>query len=550
VHSNGGEQLLIANDLADNALLIDAGNGQVIHEFDLGEHEWVPAEYPLSVVVSRDSQRAWISLWNASKVKELDLETGRITRVIELRVPQLDRNAGSHPSALLLSPDEKLLYCALSNADVVSVVDTHSGRVVQTLSTQLPQQMRPGVDPIALAQSPDGKHLYVADAGADAIAVFDTGEPKRLRPTGFIPTEWYPSSVAVVNNDLIVITAKGKGTGPNSEEWQLSDGKIARTNHPYILALLAGSVACINIPDSERDLTRLTDEVVRANQLKLPQGTAPWQKNPIRHVIYVIKENRSYDQLFGDIREANGDTSLVMYGEEITPNHHKLARQFGVLDNFYVSGEVSGDGHVWSTAATGSDYAEATVPIGYRNSQRTYDFEGTNLDEVVLEHGVPDISEPGTGYLWANAARHHISYREYGEYIYQVWCNTASAKAEDCPVKSIEKGQSLSPNVGEPHGSPNPFPWKVPVLARSTATKPELQNEFGNFVRAREQGAGPELPALIILKLPNDHTSGTRPGAPKPEAQLADNDLALGRIVEGSFEQSLLARHCYFCSRR
>jgi len=556
VSSAEGEGLLVANNLADNVVLLDAATGRTIHSFDLSEHKWVPAEYPLQVAISQDGKRAWVSLWNASKVAELDVTAGTVVRRIPLLPPKAANEAGSHPTALLLSPDGTALYCTLSNADAVAEIDTASGAVRQILSAQLPGQQRPGVYPLALAQSANGSRLYVADAMADAVAVFDMTSKGTFQRRGFIPTEWYPTSLAIVGNDLIVTTAKGRGTGENSRAWEPMTGRIARTNHPYIFALLAGSVAQINLRNADRNIARLTAEVLKSNQLSAQGSAPPWRKNPLWHAIYIIKENRSYDQVFGDIKEANGDPSLVMYGEEITPNHHKLARQFGILDNFYVSGEVSGDGHVWSTAAIGSDYTEATIQINYRNAQRSYDYEGTNLDEVVLEHGLPDVDEPGTGYLWANAQRHGITHRDYGEYIHGIWCNDPGVSTEICPVKAIEKGQLLPSNVGQPHGSASPYPWKVPILGGSVATKDELRdhfdpkyagwnldypdqlradeflNEFEGFVRARREERGRGMPRLVIIRLPNDHTSGTRAGAPKPEAQVADNDLALGRIVE------------------
>jgi DNA-binding beta-propeller fold protein YncE len=548
--------LLVADNLSDDVLLLDPDDGRVIHSFDLSAHDFVPAEFPLNVVASRDGKRGWVSLWNGSAVGELDLDSGQVVRRVALLPPPSPTDPGSHPSALLLSRDEKWLYCTLSNADAVAVIESASGRIVRWVSTRLPKQRRPGVYPVALAQSPDGRRLYVADAAANAVEVFNAGRGDRLRRRGFIPTEWYPTSVVTTAADLVIISAKGQGTGPNSGVVKTTEGRIARSNHPYIFSLLGGSVARIKVAEAEPHLADLTRQVLESNRMHAQPAPRPWRKNPIRHVIYVIMENRSYDQVFGDIKEANGDSALVMYGEEITPNHHKLARQFGVLDNFYVSGEVSGDGHVWSTAAIGSDYTEATIQINYRNGQRTYDYEGTNLDEVVLERGVPDVNEPGTSYLWTNAARRRVSYRDYGELIEGKWCNAASATPEECPEKIIEKGKPLPPNVGQPHGSPSPYPWKVPVLGSSIATKKELRdhfdakyagweldypdqlrideflNEFDGFVRAREQASSGRMPALIVLRLPNDHTSGTRVWAPKPEAQVADNDLALGRLVE------------------
>jgi hypothetical protein len=290
-------------------------------------------------------------------------------------------------------------------------------------------------------------------------------------------------------------------------------------------------------------------------------------KNPIRHVIYIIKENRTYDQILGDLKLGDGDPSLTMFGEDITPNEHALARQFGILDNFYDSGEVSGDGHVWSTAGITSDYTEKTWQISYRGHERSYDYEGEVAGDFPLQQDASDVNEPKTGYLWSNLARHGLTYRHYGEYVASIWCGARSGSAsprmgtpeepeEACRHPRINKGEPLPSNVGQPHGSPSPWPWPIPVLAHDVPTKPELRghfdpnyadfrldypdqlrvddflNEFQQFVRARQEGTGEQLPDFTLLRLPNDHTAGTRPGFPTPAASVADNDLALGRVVD------------------
>ncbi len=289
--------------------------------------------------------------------------------------------------------------------------------------------------------------------------------------------------------------------------------------------------------------------------------------NPIKHVIYVMKENRTFDQILGDLKVGDGDPSLTLYGEDITPNEHKLALQFGVLDNFYDSGEVSGDGHVWSTAAINSDYNEKTWQIAYRGKERTYDFQGQVADEYPLEHNQPDVDDPSTGFLWDNLAQNHVSYRVYGEFVNAEWCNGYHADSDatippesqvKCPRKVVEQGGTLAPNVGDPHAGKSPWPWAVPLFSGVKPSKAMLRdhfdplypdfntdypdqlradeflNEFGAFVRAREAHEGPELemPSFLLLYLPDDHTGGTRPGRARPAANVADNDLALGRVVD------------------
>jgi DNA-binding beta-propeller fold protein YncE len=568
IASTEGERLLVANNLSDDALLLDAQSGRILQRYDLSTRIDIPGSYPYMVVASRDGRRAWCSLWNASRVAELDLEHGKVVRWIALRMPQSPIATGSHPTALLLSPDEKYLYVTLANEDSVAVITAATGRIARLFSTQLPGQQYRGAYPQALAQSTDGTRLFVANASSDAIAVFDTHNISGgAKPLGFIPTELYPSALAVVGDELVIASAKGTGTGPNSINWEPSGGTIGRGGtHPYILALLAGSVARVRIFDAERDLAQLTGEVLESNLMNGRAGRIEFAagRNPIQHVIYIIKENRTYDQVFGDIKEGNGDPSLVMYGEGISPNHHQLARQFGIVDNFYDSGEVSGDGHVWSNAAIGSDYTERIVQLDYRGRERTYDFEGQVAAEVPMEHGIPDVNEPSTGYLWTNAARHRLTYRIYGEYMATRFCDGSEqvspherdVVAAQCSQKSIHKGEPLPKDLGNPPGGPSPYPWPVPIVADVRPTKPELRGhgdlrfpsfntsypdqlradeflrEFAGYVRARQQKTGEQLPNFVLLRLPNDHTAGTRANIPKPAALVADNDLALGRVVE------------------
>jgi sugar lactone lactonase YvrE len=585
VKREGGDVLLIAENLADDAMLVDARSGKVLKRFDLSRGKYVPAAFPYGVVVNADGSRGWCSLWNASQVAELDLRSGKVVREIALMPPQRDIDASSHPTALLLSPDQRHLYVTLSNRDSVAVVATADGHVDRYLSTSLPGQTYGGSYPDALAQSADGRKLYVADASADAIAVFDMedraapksnlssgaedpamkdGTAKGLRAEYFIPTEWYPTAIAVYGGELLIASGKGNGTGPNAG-WAENPHYGGKRRHPYIASMIRGSIARLSLAEAESNREKLTQGVVRGNQMEGRTGEVIFRRgeNPIRHVIYVIKENRTYDQLFGDIRKANGDASLVMYGEDITPNQHKLARQFGILDNFYDSGEVSGNGHVWSTAAISSDYTEKTWEITYRGKERHYDYEGYVGDSNPLTIGIPDVNEPETGYLWGNLARHNLTYRNYGEYVNTWWCDdiaqnspAAGATTEhkpDCARKAVEPGEDLPEKLG---GGKSPYHYKIPLIAYDEANKPELRGhfdpnfadfnlsypdqfradeflrEFGAFVHARETGMGVQLPNFMLLRLPDDHTAGTRPGSPKPDASVADNDLAVGRVVE------------------
>lgn len=564
-----GDRLLVANNLSDNVVVLDTSSDKILQSFDLSRSRFIPSAYPYTVIANKAGTKAWVSLWNSSAVAELNLETGKVTRWIPLGPPE----PSSHPTALLLNSNEDTLYVALGNADVVAAVDVKAGVAPLLYFTG---HTGHGSVPQAVALSPNGRHLLVATASLDAIAVFETKDVTRLttsgtvfasseNPQGFIPTEWYPSALAIAGNDLLIATAKGQGSGPNNGQGKLK-GERKRKEHPYIATLIGGSIARLSLTDIDKNLAAYTRQVEEDNLMRSDGGKFEFAggTNPIRHVIYVLKENRTYDQILGDLPVGDGDASLTMYGADTTPNQHKLALQFGVLDNFYDSGEVSGDGHLWSTASTTSDYNEKTWPIGYRSQERTYDSGGSVAEELPLEQGIPDVDDPATGFLWDNLARRGLTYRVYGEFIAAVWCKNEKANSPkertpypssaSCPVAEINKGEPLPPNVGNPRGGPSPWPWAIPQIKRMRPTKAALRDhydpqfpdfntdypdqlradeflrEFDEFVKGK--GTAKELPQFTLLYLPDDHTGGTRAGKPTPQASVADNDLALGRVVE------------------
>jgi DNA-binding beta-propeller fold protein YncE len=570
-----GDRLLVANNLSDNAIVLDTISGKILQSFDLSRSRYIPSAYPYTVIANKTGTKAWVSLWNGSAVAELNLETGKVARWIELRRFYDPNIPSSHPTMMILSPDEGTLYAALANNDVVEGVDLGVGLALSTYRTDFNTQRGSVFQAIVL--SPDGKRLYAASATLDAIVVFEVNDPPKQTPgvgsgigtvngpVGFIPTEWYPGALAIAGDGLLIATAKGEGSGPNNMQGTLK-GERKRKEHPYIATLIGGSVARLSLADIDKNLAVYTHQVEEDNLIRSDGGELEFAggSNPIRHVIYILKENRTYDQILGDLPVGDGDKSLTMYGAEITPNEHKLALQFGVLDNFYDSGEVSGDGHVWSTAAITSDYNEKTWPIAYRGKERTYDFGGSVADEFPLEQGIPDVDDPATGFLWDNLARRGLTYRIYGEFIAAVWCKSEKAHSaaagapwaptETCPVAEINQGDPLPLNVGNPPGGPSPWPWAIPQIKQMHPMKaalrehydplfPDFQTdypdqlradeflrEFNSFVKAR--GSAAELPQFILLYLPDDHTGGTRPNKPTPQASVADNDLAVGRVVD------------------
>jgi hypothetical protein len=570
--SASGDRLLVANNLADNVVLIDVASGEILKAFDVSVSRYIPASYPYTVVTNGAGTKAWISLWNDSSVTELDLGSGKITRRIALWRPSDPVAPGTHPNVMLLTRKEDLLYVAMANASVpaadgVAAIDLRTGTLVRCYRTGLGKDDAAGTAPIAIALSVHEDQLFAASASLNAVAVFeikngghpsDSSIPEDQRPVGFIPTEWYPSALAIAGDDLLIASAKGEGSGPNNMRATIQipanpDG------HPYIASRMAGSLQRLHLREIPKHLAAYTQRVEDDNLMHATRATIDFAggKNPIRHVIYILKENRTYDQIFGDLPAGDGDPSLTIYGAEITPNEHRLALQFGVLDNFYDSGEVSANGHLWSDGSATSDYMEKTWPPIYRHSDRPDDFGSA------LEQGIPDADDPGTGFLWDNLAKHKFTYRIYGEMLSILWCRDEMSdapkpaslpKSVDCPSADINKGDALPENVGSPRGAPSPWPWAVPRLVRAVATKKtqrghfdplfpgfevdypdqlradEFLREFDAYVKARGTAKG--LPQFIQLYLPNDHTGGTRAGGPTPRASVADNDLAVGRVVD------------------
>ncbi|HEY0758271.1 MAG TPA: phosphoesterase [Acidisarcina sp.] len=585
------DQLLVADEFSDDVLLLDTGSGRILQRFDLADANFVPSTYPIAIVADKMQRRAYVALWNGSAVAQLDLRSGRVLSTLALMPPAKATDPSSHPVAMAIDAQASRLYVALANRDAVAVVSLGSGdtehrrmRLAGTYDTRLPGQTYFGAMPDALALSADGRELYVANSGSDAVAVFHTAAPLKSKiaahPAGFIPTEWYPTALAVRKKMLYVATAKSKGTGPNSapqppaaDPSLLGSRRLERRPHTYIGTLLHGSLASIDLTSAERELPRLSRAALASNLMVAAQQHLRFGPgaNPIRHVIYIIKENRTYDQIFGDLGAGDGDPSLTMYGRSTTPNQHKLAEQFGILDNFYDSGEVSGDGHVWSTAAITSDFTERDWQQSYRGKERNYDFEGLVEQGYPIEEGIPDINEPSSGYLWTDLARHGKSLYHFGEFISTEFCDDSGTAPKRnsrapaspalgtpepapvaCPTPAVEPGAAIPANYG---GGVSNYRWSIPLIHHNLATKPELRGhfdplypdfnlkfpdqlrveEFLTHLRAWQQdreGGLDTMPDFIMLRLPNDHTAGTTPGSPTPRASVADNDLAVGRAVE------------------
>ena len=345
------------------------------------------------------------------------------------------------------------------------------------------------------------------DLSAATSGISSAGGNDKL--AGRIPVGWYPSALVADGDDLFVSNAKGRGSAPNRGHWQPGQPMPPHTPE-YTLGQINGTISIISpLRPAATALDALSARVAAANGWN---STKPETKYPpFEHVIYIIKENRTYDQVFGDLTQADGDSSLVFFPRNVSPNHHALAERFGIFDRFFVNAEVSPDGHNWSMAAYVTDYGEKTIPSHYSSRGRSYDYQGLNRQQIPDD----DVSEGSSGYLWNLAERAAITYRNYGEFV----AEADEPPGGNAPVSTIATKRAL---VGHTNTAYSGWNLDIPDQARVDV----WLKDFQEFV---QQG---KLPALEILTLPNDHTSGARVGRPTPRAYMADNDLALGRIIE------------------
>ena len=507
--SPDGRFLYVAENLGDSLAVVDLASGTV-------RRRLATERYPYAVVVDHGGT-VYVSAWGGHTVSVFAPVAGGVIR------PAARIAVSRHPSALLLSPDGTRLYVASASTDEIDVVDTRSRAVVTRLHDGTPANTGEGSTPNALALSADGRRLFVAEADNNAVAVLDAGRDSVI---GRVPVGWYPSAVLVdVGDTLLVVNAKGRGTAPNPATGPTPGRKRVPTG--YTLGQISGTVTIVASPDSVA-LAAYTARVVRANGWDTDAARAAGRYPPIRHVVYIIKENRTYDQLFGDLTQADGDSAIVFFGRAVTPNHHALAERFGIWDRFFVNAEVSGDGHNWSTAAYATDYNEKTVPSNYSGRGRSYDYEGTNRDTVPPDGD--DANAPAAGYLWDLALKKGISLRDYGEFVVE-------------NGRTADEGKFRGPAIGDKPAlaartNPDfpPFDLSIPDQKRADIWIAEL----ARFV------AADSMPTLEIIHLGNDHTAGLRARAPTPRAYVADNDLALGRMIEALSKSKFWASTAVF----
>ncbi|HEX3626469.1 MAG TPA: beta-propeller fold lactonase family protein [Verrucomicrobiae bacterium] len=466
--------------------------------------------FPYACVLDPGRQRLYVSLWGASSVAVLDTKTDQIIGRWQ---------TGQHPCEMVLDKSGKTLFVANANENTVTVLDTETGRARETLWATLFPNSPPGATPNSLALSPDQKTLFIANANIDAVAVFDVSNPGHGRCLGFIPTGWYPTSVRLTPDGKRLLIANGKGNVAmaNPEGPQPVAGHTRKDDdRQYIAGLYKGTLSIVDLPKGSAFVPRMsawTADVLKCTPLRpdasvaaaRPPGNPIPDKignsSPIKHCIYIIKENRTYDQIFGDIAEGNGDPKLCLFPENVTPNLHNLVKQFVLLDNFYAEAEVSASGHEWSMGAIASDFVEKTWPLNYGHKKTKFPYPG---------EGIFPIASPKNGYLWDRAAEASVSYRSYGEFVQSA---TDDGKPGTARLKTLQG--HFDPWF---HGFGLDYPdWK-----RADRFISELK-------RFESEG---DMPALQIVRLPNDHTHGVTPGELTPTAYVADNDAALGKLVD------------------
>jgi YVTN family beta-propeller protein len=457
-------------------------------------------------------------------VSLVDLDSGREVAQVE---------TGLHPSDLELSANQRRLYVANANSDTVSVIDVATQRVVETIAVRPDATLPFGSAPNALSLSRDGRTLFVANGGNNAVAVVSLAQTPggNSRLAGFIPTAWYPGGVINDGKHLFIANIKGFGSRDPQQ-------KKTGWNSRYHL----GAVSKVEIPGASalETYTRQVKSEARvpqmlraldkpgSNRKPVPVPARLGEPSVFDHVVYIIKENRTYDQILGDLPQGNADPSLCVFGREVTPNHHALAEEFALLDNYYCNGVLSADGHAWAMEGYATDYLEKS----FGGWTRSYPYSGDD-----------PLSFAATGFIWDHVLLHGLSFRNYGE----------MSKTETLPPKAsfaqvFEDYKNKTGEVSFTHDI-----WIETLRRYSCPDSPGWNMRIPDAIRADvflKEFAGYEQhgdwPNLVLIFLPSDHTSGTKPGSPTPRAQVTDNDLAVGRIVERISQSRFWPKTCIF----
>ncbi len=472
--------------------IINLKNKSIVQQIKLNAEAY-------TCLLSADKKQLYISVWGDKKVAVFNIAENKITNSIDV---------GDHPNELCLSKNGNYLFVANANDNSVSVINTKQQKVIETLTASLYPDAPQGSATNGLALSTDEKMLFIANADNNCLAVFDVKEPGNSKSEGFIPVGWYPTCVKVIGKKIFVTNGKGFSSFANPQGPQPIKSRVKHQaddedGPQYIGGLMKGTMSIINIP-TEKQLGVFSQQVYKNTPYTkekelLAKGEAGnpipqkvGDKSPIKYVFYIVKENRTYDQVLGDVKEGNGDTSLVLFGEKITPNQHKLVKDFVLLDNFYVDGEVSADGHNWSLGAYANDYLEKNWVTSYGGRGGTYDAEGTR-----------EIANNKGGFIWDHCKRAGVSFRTYGEFADDYKANIPVLENHFCKYYTS---------------------WDESV--RDTTRVGQWKRDFDSLVAINA------LPQLNTLRLINDHTQGMSLNNPTPFAHVADNDLAVGMFIE------------------
>lgn len=478
-----------------------------LYVYDLKEKK-VKSQFPLggegyTCVLSDDNKMLYATCWGCNKVVLFDTRKQQMAGSVPV---------GDNPNDLCITKNGKYLFVCNANDNTVSVISTEQNRVIEILNSALFPDSPSGSTTNALALSADEKTLYIANADNNCLAVFDVSRPGKSFSKGFIPTAWYPTCVRVIGNSVFVANGKGitskanpYGPSPIAKEEEVEHHKETSNKNmkvQYIGGLFRGTLQHFNKPTDDQlgtfskavyDNTpyHKEKEMISSGEEGNPVPTKVGQPSPIKYVFYVIKENRTYDQVLGDMPEGNSDSTLVLFGKKVTPNLHAIAKQFVLLDNFYVDGEVSADGHNWSLGAYATDYLEKNWPTSYGGRGGSYDAEGTR--EVANNKN----------FIWDMCKKFGVSYRTYGEF-----------------------ADNYKPNlpVLEDHFCPSYTSWDQHV--RDTVRFMQWKRDFESLLATHS------VPAFNSMRFINDHTEGLSTGRPTPKAHAADNDLACGLFVE------------------
>lgn len=495
---NSKKQLLYTVTRDDSSLyIIHTGNKSILHQIKLGAEAY-------SCILSPDHTILYVSLWGGDQVLKIDASNGNI--ITRLQV-------GDNPNEIILNKKGDRLFVANANDNSVSVIRTNDMRTIETLNAALYADAVPGSTTNGLALSADEERLYIANADNNALAVFEVEDAGSSKSLGFIPVGWYPTNVRVVGKKVFVTNGKGfnslanpNGPNPlgNKQKVVFQKGDASKPAAvEYIGGLFKGTMSVFEEPTEQ--LLGSYSKAVYANtpyskekemqasgEAGNPIPMKVGDPSPIKYVFYIVKENRTYDQVLSDVVGGNGDTSLLLFGEKITPNQHALVKEFVLLDNFYVDGEVSADGHNWTFGAYATDYLEKNWPTSYGGRGGDYDAEGRRR-----------AADNKGDFIWGNAKRHGVSYRTYGEFADDYKPNLKILEGHFCPYYTS---------------------WDETV--RDTTRVNQWKRDFDSLLRIHA------VPQLNTLRLINDHTEGMSLGRPTPFAHVADNDWAVGLFIE------------------